>query len=339
MGGQTNRSPWTSVPRSDSAPKDSLQRRAIPQSLGQSRGAGHCGPAAPCLLHCTRSEVTMRFHSLRTAVLFGLVALALMANGKKPIAAAQLAPPPAPPSVALSASSASVQAGQPVTLTWSSTNATSVTLEPSVGRVAAQGSTTVRPSQSTTYTAAATGAGGSAHASAQVIITPAPPPAAVREPSQEEIPSDQRQMRGLDEQIQEIKSDALRMSAELSQLEEKLLYPSGTQVAIFVALAKGDTMRLDAVRLQIDGQLVAHYIYSAKELQALRKGGVQRIYVGNVATGDHKLDVLVDGKLEDGADFSRSGQFAFRKEVKPKLVGLTLAGPRSSNTPIALGEW
>jgi hypothetical protein len=279
----------------------------------------------------------MRFYSLRTAVFFGLAAFALIANGRKPVAAAQLAPP-ASPTVALSASPASAQAGQPVTLTWSSTNATSVTLEPSLGRVAAQGSAKVKPSQSTTYTVTARGTGGSAHASAQVIIT-APPQIAVREPSQKETASDQQQMRGLDEQIQEIKSDALRMSAELSQLEEKLLYPSGTQVAIFVELAKGDTMRLDAVRLQIDGQLVAHYIYSAKELQALRKGGVQRIYVGNVATGDHKLDVLVDGKLEGGTDFSRTGQFTFRKEVKPKLVGLTLAGPRSGNTPIALGEW
>src|SRR5216684_3845851 len=135
----------------------------------------------------------MRFSSsLRTAVLFGLVALALVASGTNPIAAAQPGPPRASPSVALSASPASAQAGQPVTLTWSSTNATSVTLEPSLGRVAAQGSTTVRPSQSTTYTVTATGAGGSAHASAQVIITPAPPPAAVQEPSQEEIPSDQR---------------------------------------------------------------------------------------------------------------------------------------------------
>src|SRR5712671_1636325 len=144
---------------------------------------------------------------------------------------------------------------------------------------------------------------------------------------------------GLDEQVQDIKSDVLSIGAELNQLEEKLLYPSGTQVAIFVSVAKGDLMRLDAVRLQIDGQLVAHYIYSAKELQALRKGGVQRIYVGNVATGDHKLDVLVDGKLEGGADFSRTGEFTFRKEVKPKLVGLTLAGPRSGNTPITLGDW
>jgi len=281
----------------------------------------------------------MRFYSLRTAILFGLFALALMANGREPIAAAQLALPRASPSVALSASPASVQAGQPVTLTWSATNATSITLEPSVGRVAAQGSKTVTPSQSTMYTVTATGPGGSAHASAQVTITPAPSQAAGRKPSQEEISSDQQQMRGLDEQIQDVKSDALRMAAELSQLEEKLLYPSGTQVAIFVELAKGDTMRLDSVRLQIDGQLVAHYIYSAKELEALRKGGVQRIYVGNVSTGDHKLDVLVDGKLEGGADFSRTGEFTFRKEVKPKMVELTLAGPRSGNTPITLGDW
>jgi hypothetical protein len=146
----------------------------------------------------------------------------------------------------------------------------------------------------------------------------------------------QQQMRGLDEQVQEVKSDVLSIAAELNQLEEKLLYPSGTQVAIFVALAKGDKMRLDAVRLQIDGQLVAHYIYSFKELEALRKGGVQRIYVGNVATGDHKLEVIVDGKLEGGADFSRTERFTIRKEVKPKLMELTLS---SGNTPIALGEW
>jgi hypothetical protein len=149
---------------------------------------------------------------------------------------------------------------------------------------------------------------------------------------------DQRQMRDLDEQVQQTKSDVLSISAELNRLEEKLLYPSGTQVAIFVALAKGDELRLDAVRLQIDGQLVAHYIYSAKELEALRKGGVQRIYVGNVATGDHKLNVLVDGKLKSGSDFNRTEHFTFHKEVKPKLVELTVAGPDAGSSPITLGE-
>jgi hypothetical protein len=151
--------------------------------------------------------------------------------------------------------------------------------------------------------------------------------------------SDQKEMRGLDEQVQEIKSDVLAIAAELGQLEEKLLFPSGTQVAIFVALAEGDAMRLDAVRLRIDGQLVAHYIYSFKELDALRKGGVQRIYVGNLATGEHQLEVLVDGKLAGGEDFSRAEQLAFRKEVKPELVGLTLAAPDSGHAPIVLENW
>src|SRR5947208_10020745 len=105
----------------------------------------------------------------------------------------------------------------------------------------------------------------------------------------------------------------------------------------FVAMAQGDTQRHVSVRRKIEVQLIAHYIYSFKELEALRKGGVQRIYVGNVATGDHKIEVVVDGKLEGGADFSRTERFTFRKEVKPKLVGLTLAG--SGNTPIALREW
>ena len=151
--------------------------------------------------------------------------------------------------------------------------------------------------------------------------------------------NDKQQMRGLDEQIQEVKSDVLQISSELSRLEEKLLYPSGTQVAVFVAIAKGDAMRLDAVKLQIDGQLAAHSIYSAKELEALRKGGVQRLYVGNVATGDHQIEVLVEGKREGGADFSRTERYPFRKDVKPKLLALTLGGTGSGNPPIALGDW
>ncbi|HEU0224211.1 MAG TPA: hypothetical protein VFR29_02130 [Steroidobacteraceae bacterium] len=151
--------------------------------------------------------------------------------------------------------------------------------------------------------------------------------------------SDRHQMKGLDEQVQDIKSDVLDIAAELSLLEEKLLYPSGTQIAVFVALAQGDPMRLDAVRIQIDGELVAHYIYSFKELEALRKGGVQRIYVGNVPTGSHQLAVSVDGKLEGGADYSRTEQFTFDKGIGPKLVGLTLAGPASGQPAIELGDW
>jgi len=146
-------------------------------------------------------------------------------------------------------------------------------------------------------------------------------------------------LRSLDGQVQEIKSDVLNIASELNNLEERLLYPSNTQMSVFVEIAPEEEFRLDAVQITINGDLATHHIYSFKELEALRKGGVQRIYVGNVATGEHQLEVLVDGKLESGEDFSRTEHFAFRKDVQPKLVGLTLAGPDSGNTPIALGKW
>ena len=150
---------------------------------------------------------------------------------------------------------------------------------------------------------------------------------------------DREQMKGLDEQVQDIKTDVLGIAAELNLLEEKLLYPSGTQLAVFVALAQGDSVRLDAVQVRIDGELVAHYIYSFKELDALKHGGVQRIYAGNVTTGEHKIDVSVTGKLQGGADYNQAGSFAFQKGVEPKLVGLTLAGPDSGRPAIEIGDW
>jgi hypothetical protein len=147
------------------------------------------------------------------------------------------------------------------------------------------------------------------------------------------------QMKGLDEQVQEVKSDVLGIAADLNQLEEKLLYPSDTHLAVFVQLAHGETLRLDAVQIQIDGQLASHYIYSFKELDALRKGGVQRIYSGNIATGAHEIAVSVSGKLANGKDFSQSEHFPFTKEIKPKLLGVSLAGPESPQAGIHLEDW
>ena len=147
------------------------------------------------------------------------------------------------------------------------------------------------------------------------------------------------QMQGLDEQVQEIKSDALSIASELSRLEEKLLYPSNTQVAIFVSLDEGDSLQLDSVQIQIDGDPVARHIYSFKELEALKKGGVQRIYTGNVSTGEHRLEVSVAGRAAGGKDVSASERFSFSKEVEPKLVGISLAGGASGAASIRLGGW
>jgi hypothetical protein len=147
------------------------------------------------------------------------------------------------------------------------------------------------------------------------------------------------QMQGLDEQVQEIKSDVLRIAAELSLLEEKLLYPSDTQVSVFVSLAEDASFRLDSVQIQIDGEPVARHIYSFKELEALQKGGVQRLYTGNLQSGEHQLEVAVAGKRPDGGDFSGNEHFRFSKAAEPKLIGLTLAGAESGDSGIRLGAW
>jgi len=149
----------------------------------------------------------------------------------------------------------------------------------------------------------------------------------------------QEQMRSLDEQVQEIKSDVLDIAAELRSLEERLLYPSNTEVAVFVALAGGDDIRLDAVQVSINGDLVAHYIYSFKELEALQNGGVQRLYTGNVPTGEHQISVTYNGKLKNGKDVSHSEQFVFVKGVEPKMLGFTLAGSEFGNSGIQFGDW
>jgi len=133
-----------------------------------------------------------------------------------------------------------------------------------------------------------------------------------------------RQIKGLDEQVQEIKGDVLSIAAELNQLEEKLLYPSNTQVAVFVSLTGPETFRLDSVQIQLDGKPVAHHLYTFKELEALQKGGVQRIYTGNIRSGEHDLGVLVLGKTGGGADFKKSEQFTVHKDVGPRIVEISL---------------
>ena len=147
------------------------------------------------------------------------------------------------------------------------------------------------------------------------------------------------EMRSLDGQVQEIKSDVLNIASELSILEERLLYPSNTQIAVFVSIGKDEDFRLDAIELEINGELATHHIYSFNELEALQKGGVQRIYTGNIPTGDHQLNVTMMGKLKSGEDFTESGSFMFAKGIKPKALGVTLAGPGLGENVIQVGAW
>jgi len=143
------------------------------------------------------------------------------------------------------------------------------------------------------------------------------------------------QVKGLDEQVQDIKSEVLGISTEITRLEEKLLYPANTQLSIFLAVAQGDKFRLDAVKLKIDGKESATYIYSSKELEALQHGGVQRIYTGNIRMGEHALEVTFAGKSASNKDFQQNATYKFAKEAGTKLIEVTLSEPGFGNQGIS----
>jgi len=144
----------------------------------------------------------------------------------------------------------------------------------------------------------------------------------------EEVSIDQ--IKDLDSQVQDFKKEALRIAADISQLEKKLVYPTDTRVSLFVKLGRADGFRPGAVTIKLDGKSVTHYVYSGKELEAMQQGGVQRIYTDNLRTGAHTLDVAIIGKSSGNADLQQNVSHQFVKTAGTKLLEITLSGAGSS---------
>lgn len=147
------------------------------------------------------------------------------------------------------------------------------------------------------------------------------------------------QVKGLDEQVQDIKKDVLDLTSELSQLEEKLLFPSNTQVSLFVSLSGNKSFELDSMQIKLDNKVVAQHLYTFKELEALRAGGVQRIYTGNIKTGDHALVASFIGRTKSGNEYQRSENFTVTKAVGPKFVEIQITGDSASDQTVTFKDW
>lgn len=145
------------------------------------------------------------------------------------------------------------------------------------------------------------------------------------------------ELKSLDEQVQDIKSDALRTGSSLLQLEEKLLYPSSTQIAVYVSLDSAATYRLDTIEVRLNGNAAAQHLYTVRELEALQKGGMQRVYAGNLRTGDHSLEVIMTAKALGGDRFREKERFKFTKDTGAKVVEVRLVAAK--DRPITFREW
>jgi len=129
---------------------------------------------------------------------------------------------------------------------------------------------------------------------------------------------------GLDERVQQAKGDVIKLNRDLLVLEEELLFPASTQVALFVSMDVGQMFQLDSVQIKLDDKLVANHLYTPLEVQALHRGGVQRVYLGNLKSGAHEIVAFFTGKGPHDRDYKRGATLKFDKGTGAGYVELRI---------------
>ena len=144
----------------------------------------------------------------------------------------------------------------------------------------------------------------------------------------------------LAEQVEAVKQAALKLNRDLLILEEELLFPGNTQVAVFISMDVGEFFQLDSVKVKIDDKLVASHLYTERQISALYRGGVQRIYVGNVKSGEHEISAFFIGKGPEGRDYKRGAKLSFEKTTDPTLLELRIIDSTKKLQPVFdVKEW
>jgi hypothetical protein len=129
----------------------------------------------------------------------------------------------------------------------------------------------------------------------------------------------------LDDRIQDLKNEVILLNRDLLVLEEELLFPANTQIAVFVSMDVGKLFELDSVQVKLDNKLVASYLYTPLEVQALHRGGMQRLYLGNLRGGEHELVAVFTGKGPHDRDYKRATTLLFDKGSDPRYIELRIS--------------
>jgi len=159
--------------------------------------------------------------------------------------------------------------------------------------------------------------------------------------AQENEPADSRdEFRSIDRNVQALKKEVLDLNRDLFLLEEELLFPANSQVAFFVSLDVGEYFELDSINIKIDGKEVANYLYTAREADALVRGGVQRLHMANLKTGDHELVAIFTGKGPNIRDYRRGATLNFNKGIGAKYLELEITDRVQKQQPeFVIKEW
>ncbi len=137
----------------------------------------------------------------------------------------------------------------------------------------------------------------------------------------------------LNQEMESIKEDLLELRRDLVVLEEDLLFPASSQVAVFVGVDAGAFFQLDAVTLKINGKEVTHHLYTEKQVDALYRGGVQKLYTGNVKQGENTVTAFFTGRGPAGRDYRRASTVTFEKTFEPAFVELKITDSAEDYQP------
>jgi hypothetical protein len=144
----------------------------------------------------------------------------------------------------------------------------------------------------------------------------------------------------LDGDVQDLKKQVVDLNRDLFLLEEELLFPANTQVAVFVSMDVGEFFGLDSVELKLDNKDVANYLYTEREVNALVRGGVHRLYLGNIKAGKHELIAFFTGQGPHERDYRRGASLTFDKGIGPKYIELTISDREQKLQPeFVVKEW
>lgn len=138
----------------------------------------------------------------------------------------------------------------------------------------------------------------------------------------------------LEQDIQSLKKDVLQLNKNLFILEEDLLFPANTQFSVFISMDSGQLFALDSVQLKIDDKVVANHLYTERELHALQRGGVQRLYIGNLASGKHEIIAIYTGKGPNKRDYRRGQTIDIEKGSDPQFIELQIIDDPTKEQPV-----
>lgn len=140
--------------------------------------------------------------------------------------------------------------------------------------------------------------------------------------------------------VEELKKAALELNRDLLILEEELLFPANTQLTVFLSIDTGTFFSIDSVKLSIDDQLVASHLYTVRQQESLSKGGIQRLYIGNIKSGPHEVTAIFNGMGPDKREYKRGATLTIDKEDDPIMLELKVMDSTANMQPdFEIKEW